>query len=451
MENITTQLKPKYNLFTAICLVVGVVIGIGIYFRTGSLMMLTKGNVHIALWGWIAGAVLAILGALCMAELGGTVKDSGGDIAYAKAAIGDWFATILGLGSVILTYPALNGILSWVASGFILDLAGSSKDYQYLIAFVIYTSLFVSSLLKPSIINATQGVLSIIKLLPLFAIAIAVFFLPESNYGYTQVAPAGTEGLVNAMPLFIAALIPIVFTFDGWIMVTTVQNEIKNAERNLPIALIAGILFVTVVYISIYTAFINVLPAIDLASDGVIPFGVAKILFGESASKIVMVGIIISAIGGLNGYSFMTTRRIYALANLGLFPFANFFKKVDVKLDTPINSAILMYIISNIYLLTNAMGQDFSSYGIVLQLFMFIFIYAGLIKMKYAGKLNKGGYHTPFFPLVPVLAIICWTALAFGIFFTDKETTRYMIIALAIYSLALPVYFLMRLKKAKSS
>jgi APA family basic amino acid/polyamine antiporter len=437
------KLKEKYGLSAALSMVVGIIIGVGIYFRTGDLAVITQGHVKIGLIAWIVGGLLTLFSALTIAELSVSVTETGGDISYAEASVGRLYAFVLGWGVVLFCNPSVVAIFAWVAAQYTCLLFGLNMAVWHLpVALVFMTTAFLMATFKPDLNGRMQVILTVIKLLPLFLIAVFGIFYNNPDAGLMQPVAAPLDNPL--IIVFLSALLPIAFAYDSWIMVTTISGEIKNAKRNIPLALTVGISAVIFIYAFVYLGFINVLPAAELAVPNAVPFGIAETLFGGVGGKIVVVGIIISALGALNGFFLGYLRKPYSLGIKRLFPFAGRFSEVNEKTNTPIFSSVFSYILSVVFIFANYFGHDVSSVSVLLLALGYLPMYVSIIKRRKRGLAPKNGYRVPLFPVIPLIAILGWIGVAVGVFFIDRATTMSTLIGLAIYCTGLPVYFLLK-------
>jgi APA family basic amino acid/polyamine antiporter len=435
------KLTKKFGIMSTASLIVGIVIGVGVYFRTGSLMTITQGNTIIGLYAWIFGALITILAGLCFAELASNYTTTGGDITYMQYTAGDAPACMFGWGNVLVNKPALTAIFAWAGGNWISNVFSlNSKVFQLPFAIIFVTISFGINLFKPKSGAKNQIILTVIKIIPL--VLLIVFGLFAGHGEISQLAnPVKLKSGSNALFVFFATLIPVVFTYDGYVVAATVSTEMENPKKNLPKALIGGLSFVAVVYILLYLGFINVFPAAKLVTN--VPFGIAKELFGGFGSRVLMVGITISALGALNGMTIAAIRMPYSLAIRNMIIFSDKFKKINEKTNTPVNSGILMYCLTIFYVLCNFLlgaAGDFSGIAAVTTYIWYTMIYAGMIRLRSQGKLRSDGFKTPLFPLIPVIVIITSLTLVVGLFFVNADTTRNTIISIIVYLSGLLIY-----------
>lgn len=446
-------LGRKYGFFTTTCLVVGIIVGVGVYFRTGEILEICHYNPRLALLAWVAGGIFAVVTSLTMAEIAASYAETGGDITYMRATNGDVPTFMLGWGLVTVGLPSLIVILSWVAAGFSASaLALDPTDVQAPLALIYIAIAFGLNLFAPKTGARGHGIITIAKLVPLACLIIGGLFLsgsaPLGNLTDALLQPLELPPGRNVLLVFLSALVPVVFAFGGAITAAVVSGEIENPRKNLPKAIVVGMIIVTAVYILLYLAFINTLPAERLADEGVIPFGVAEALFGSVGARLITIAIVISALGTLNGLVIAGIRLPYSLAIKGLIVFPRYLSVVDRRFDMPLRSGVVMLVVSllhwSLYAVVGERGGDYSNIGVVIGLVFYVLIYVGLIRLRLRGKLRHDGFRTPLFPLFPILSAAMTIMIGIGLFFIDATTTRQTLIAIAFYAAGLPLYWLTR-------
>ena len=243
----------------------------------------------------------------------------------------------------IFIFPTLIAVVSYVAGIYICLLFGLILlELQVLIGLIVIVMIYILNGLSSKLGGIFQTASTIIKLIPLILIAIAgiIFGEPSSITSVELSSAVKSTG-------WIAAIAPIAFSFDGWIFSTTIGHEVRDSKRNLPKALIIAPISILIVYllyfvgISIYVGpetIMNLGDAhVDLAANN---------LFGIWGSKIVLVFVIISIIGTVNGLIMGIIRLPYSLAIRDMFPKSEVIANVDEKTKMPINSTVVSFIIS---------------------------------------------------------------------------------------------------------
>ena len=197
------------------------------------------------------------------------------------------------------------------------------------------------------------------------------------------------------------------FALDGWIYVGTIAGDLKNPKRDLPRAIILGIAFIAVVYILLNIALFNVYSPEVLVEKGI--FGAANEIFGDIGSKFIYAGIVISAFGGLNGFTLVSTRVPYSLADEKLFPKSNYFNKIEESTGQPLRSSYLMMALSSSYLVAMFASGEVDAFGDIPIALIWVFytlVFGGLIILRKKQPDLERPYKVPFYPYIPILSII---------------------------------------------
>jgi len=408
-------LHQKFNFATTLSLVVGVVVGIGIFFKTTPVLEKSGMNPNIAIAAWILGGVVSIIAGLTAAELGARFTKTGGIVAYGEHIYGRKVGFIFGFVQSILYGPAINAALAFYFALFTCQFLNITPTLLPLLIISVVSICFTAAI---NIFSAKLGGwiqqgATYIKLIPLIVIIIASFlYQPESS-----VVIDNTPIVVNNSPWFLtigAALLPVLFTFDGWLFVGTITKEIKNASKVLPLAIVGGLGIISLIYALINIGLLNAFSPLQIVNTGI--FGLSEILFGKMGSKFVTLAIVISAYGGLNGYTIYSQRMLYSLAINDLFIGNKFLGKVNKKLNSPVNSAltmlgIILIYLSLIFLLPNngdfSVNADlFTDIPVATIWILYTLIFTGVIILRHREPDAQLTYRVPLYPLLPIIAIL---------------------------------------------
>lgn len=347
-------LTKKYGLFTAIAMVVGIVVGSGIFFKTESILAITGGNMPIGLIAFIVGGLIMIICANAFAVMSTKYEKVNGLVDYAEATCGKGYAYMLGWYSAVMYFPSLTSVLAWVSARYFCELIGienaraSSECMLFAGLFLILA--FVLNTLSPKLSGKFQVSTTIIKMIPLLLMAVigTVVGLTNGNtvesFKTISVVPEGN----TVVGIFFAALIASAFAYEGWIVTTSINAELKNAKRNLPIALTAGSLIVVLIYICYYIGVTGGATITELSTGGsVIAF---KNIFGTSIGKILTGFIVISCLGTLNGLMLGCSRAFFAIASRGEGPSPKALSEVSASTNMPYHSSIIALLLCGFWL-----------------------------------------------------------------------------------------------------
>ena len=348
-------LSKKYGLPTAIAMVVGIVIGSGVFFKADDVLVLTGGNVLLALVAWGLGAFSMIFGALCFAEFAGRIERSNGIVDYMEIAYGKRMGYLVGWFNCVLYSSALCAILAWVSSLYTMILLGSENPSNSVMTWVLAVTymvlIYTMNYVAPLVAGKFQVTTTVIKLIPLALIAVLGVISGITNGVLIENMSAATSGITKSGGTLASAVVATAFAYEGWILAITINSEIKDSKKNLPKALIFGTFTVFIVYVIYFLGITSSLPTdVILAQGDEAVSMVANNMFGNVGGSILTAFVVISCLGTLNGLSLTNSRIPYSLAIRNQGPAPKFFSKVDPKTNMPRHSAIGAFVISMIYL-----------------------------------------------------------------------------------------------------
>jgi APA family basic amino acid/polyamine antiporter len=349
-------LSKKYGLPTAIAMVVGVVIGSGVFFKADDVLALTDGNVLLALIAWGLGAFAMIFGAMCFAEFAGRIERSNGIVDYTEIAYGKRVGYLTGWFNCVIYFSPLSAILAWVSSLYTMILMGSDNPSNslatWILAVVYMVLIYMMNYMAPIIAGKFQVTTTVIKLIPLALIAVLGVIGGITNGIFVENMRLGVTGINKSGGTLASAVVATAFAYEGWIVAVTVNSEIKDSKKNLPKALVVGTFIVFFIYILYFLGITSSLPAEQILAQGDQAVStVASNLFGNVGGSILIAFVVVSCLGTLNGLALSNSRIPYSLAIRGQGPAPGFFSKVDEKTNMPRHSAIAAFVLSIIYLI----------------------------------------------------------------------------------------------------
>ncbi len=336
------KLERKYGLLTAICMVVGIVIGSGVFFKAQDILNYTEGNMPLGIAAWVIGGIVMIICALNLSNLGTHYEKVNGLIDYAEATVGKKYAYYVAWFNLFLYCPGMTSVLAWVSARYTVTLFGGDITGGLCLALAGFylCASYALNALSPKLAGKFQVSTTFIKLVPLLVMAVVGTIVGLSN-GTTvdafQTWNIVTEG-GNASSLF-SAVVATAFAYEGWIIATSINAELKNSKRNLPIALTLGSLIIVVIYIIYYIGLAGAAPIDVLREQGAPAAFVA--LFGNIGGTILNVLIVISCFGTLNGLMLASTRGMYAISARNQGPAPKTFGEISESTNMPANSSII--------------------------------------------------------------------------------------------------------------
>ena len=340
------QLEKRYGLFTAICMVVGIVIGSGVFFKAQDILNYTSGNMLLGILAWVIGGIVMIICAFNFANFATKYSKVNGVVDYAEAAVGEKYAYMMGWFVSTIYYPAMTSVLAWVSARYTLVLFGvdvlSTLASGLCIALGAFylVAVYALNALSPKLAGKFQVSATVIKLIPLAIMIVVGTIVGLINGNTTGAFAESVKGMGEGdfMSVF-AGVAAAAFAYEGWIIATSVNAELKNAKKNLPIALVAGTLLIMVIYILYFIGLTGGATVDVLMSQGA-PTAFVK-LFGNVGGTILNAFIVISCLGTLNGLMLASTRAPYSIAVRDHGPKPETFAEVDAQTNMPANSSIL--------------------------------------------------------------------------------------------------------------
>ena len=347
-----TELKKKYGLVTAICMVVGIVIGSGVFFKAQDVLNYTQGNMPLGIIAWIIGGIVIIACSYNFATLANKYEKVNGLVDYAEATLGPKYAYMLGWFTTTIYYPGMTSVLAWVSARYTLVLFGSNDITGGLCLALscLYLCLsYAINTLSPIIAGKFQVGSTAVKLVPLVIMAVVGTIVGVKN-GNTAAA-FQTWSVVEqtgvGAPLF-AAVVATAFAYEGWIIATSINAELKDSKKNLPIALVVGALVIVVVYILYYIGLAGGAEISVLQESGA-PQAFRNI-FGSVGCNALNAMIVVSCLGTLNGLMVASTRSLYAVSARNQGPKIKMFKEVSEETNMPTNASVFGLIVCAVWL-----------------------------------------------------------------------------------------------------
>ena len=349
MDN--NQLEKRYGLFTAICMVVGIVIGSGVFFKAQDILKYVGGNMLLGILAWIIGGVVMIICAFTFANLATKYVKVNGIVDYAEAVVGERYAYLVGWFVSTIYYPAMTSVLAWVSARYTLVLFNPEADITSGLCMALgafYLCLaYAINILAPRIAGKFQISATVIKLIPL-AIMVVVGTIAGLINGNTGEAFAQANEITgDGFASVFAGIAAAAFAYEGWIIATSINAEIKNPKKNLPIALVVGTIIIMIVYIAYFVGLTGGASVDILESQG--SSAAFKNLFGNIGGTVLNVFVVVSCLGTLNGLMMASTRTFYSVAVRGHGPKPEVLSELDPHSKMPANSGALALLICGVW------------------------------------------------------------------------------------------------------
>ena len=447
-----TELKRQIGLFSAVMLIAGDMIGTGIFISTGVIAetLPSPGGVLLV---WLFGGLLALAGALSCAELSASLPYAGGDYIYIREAYGKLMGFLSGWSSFLVTFSGAIAFLAVSLNGFTAFFFPVLRSETILFSlaiplvpitvtpgtiFAIVVVFLLSGLHCLGVRQGTmtQNILTILKIGAL--LGIIIFGILFGRGDTAHFTPLFDWPKMGGFSIFAAAFIPVIFAYSGWNAVTYIAGEVKDPERNLPRALLFGVLIVTALYLAVNAVYIYAVPVTEMKGALRMSEVATTALFGYETSAWITAIITISILGALNVVTMIGPRIYYAMAQDGVL-----FKglsRVHPRFGTPTSAILLQAAWACFLILTNTWGTLFTYVSVVITLFS-AFTVGSVIVLRYKQPELKRPYRLWGYPIVPLLFVLVHVWIVWG---SVKEKPFESLVGVVIVAIGIPIYFLWR-------
>lgn len=403
--------KQHYGLLTAITMIVGIVIGSGIFFKADDILSFTGGNVALGVLVLCIGAFSIIFGSVSLTEFSIRTTKSGGLVAYFEDFVSPVVASGFGWFQTFLYYPAINVIVSWAAGIYtcLLFQLPNTLEMQVMIGSGYLLLIFLMNIFSYRLAGTFQNITTIIKLIPLLGVALLGFFWTKGTPDIPSTVTAVHS--TNVGWGWLAALAPVAFSYDGWPIATSITPEVKNARRNMTIALTVGPLIVLSVYVLYFLGMNKILgPEYILSMGDQAIYEIGNLVFGHYGGNLILLFVIISVLGVTNGVTLGSLRMPQSLATKNMIPNAEKVSLIDEKLQLSKASCWISLLVTFFWMFVHYLTQksgilghgDISEIAIVFGYICYAALYIRVIQL-FLKKEIKGVFKGLIAPLFGIL------------------------------------------------
>lgn len=428
-HNRARPLPRKFGAWTGAAVVIGVIIGSGI-FRVPGPIAAQAGTVTGLALVWVLGGLIALTGALSVAELAAMYPQAGGPYVYLREAYGRPLAFLFGWMWLITT-PISWAAQSLTFADYLASLTPLSRPAAHFVAAGLITLVCAAQYRSVRLGALVQNLSTTAKILAILGLSLAL--LAFAPHGPVAAFAAGSQA-VHAGGVAIA-LVAVLWAYDGWENLTTLSGEIRAPQTSLPRALIGGTLAVIVLYLAINAAFVAVLPFAQLAHSQSVAVDAMVALFGRGGATLVAVLVMVSVIGSLNGSTLSDPRVFYAMAEDGLF-----FKavgRVHARYETPYVAILFCWALGVIYVLFRDFLELAESYVLGIWPFLALSV-IGLFVLRRRDPDRPRPYRALGYPLVPALFVLATVGVVAYSLYKNPLSTG---LSLGFTLAGLPLYY----------
>ena len=431
----------QLSLFDSICIIVGIIIGAGIY-ETAPTVASCMGGAGGTLTIWLVGGLLALAGSLCYAELATAYPREGGDYVYLTRAFGRMPGCLFGWSQLAIVRPGDIALMAFVFARYANELwplpaGGWSLPLWAAGLVVVLTGINILGVQGG---RWTQNILTVAKMLGLLAIVLAALVGPAAGSSAPASAPAPAPQLNLKL-----ALILVLFTYGGWNEMAYVAAEVKNPNRNIVRALVIGALAVTALYALVNGAFLLSLGYDKMGHSGAVAVDtLTQALPKVPAGRIIAVLICISAAGAVNGLIFTGARISYALGSEHAM-----FRAIGrwhPRLGTPVVALVTQGAVCLAIVLVARSFVDTIIYSAPVVWLFFTGTALSLFVLRHKEPQTDRPYKVLAFPVVPLIFCACCLFMFYNsVTFAWNVKPHALYLMAAVLLSGVPVYGISRL------
>jgi APA family basic amino acid/polyamine antiporter len=394
--------RPTLSILDAIALIIGVVIGAGV-FKTPAVVAAHTGNTSLFLLAWIIGGLISLIGALCYAELATSYPHTGGDYHYLRRAFGPDIGFLFAWARMMVLQTGSIAMLGFAFGDYASQLLPIGVAGPALYAAFAIATLTLLNLLGVQQGKSTQKILTAAKILGVLSIVVAGLILATPPPSAVAAAPPHTSlGL---------AMIFVLLTYGGWNEAAYISAEMRDGQRKILWSLLWGIVLIVVILMLTNLAYINALGLTAMGGSQVVAADVMRRVAGEGGAIFVSAVIAVAALGSMNATTFTGARSMYALGRD--YPWLGFLGRWQASGNTPANALLVQGSIALLLVLLGAWARD----GFVTMIeytapvFWFFFLMTGLslFVLRTSEPERPRPFHVPLYPLTPLL--FCMTCV----------------------------------------
>ena len=444
--NQSPKLERQLGLFDSSMMVIGIVIGSGIFMTTG-LMAEAIPSVSLILLTWVFGGLQMLAGALTYAELGAAMPNAGGQYVYLREAYGPLPAFLFGWVAFIAYLTGTNAAISVAVAehlgtfypfisthNSIIGVGNFSISGGQIFALLLILILSLINYLGVIFGKWIQNIFTILKIGSILVFAIAGIMVSTGNQLDFSLNPTNISigSILTGMGI---ALVAVNWTVGGWEYITFAAGEIKNPKKNLPLALIIGTIIILVLYFLINITYLKVLPMDSLSGEIKVGEATAKAVYGSGAAGIFALVVIISMFGSLNGNILVGPRISYAMAKDQLF-FSSA-AHVHPKYHTPGNAIMIQGFWAAILTLSGTF-EELITLVVFVQIIMWVAASSTVFVLRKKQPHLARPYKVWGYPYVPAFFILFSVTIMVNTFFSAPIQS---LIGLALTLLGVPLYY----------
>jgi len=443
------ELQRGFGLSTATYVVIASMVGTGILVSPGY-MMVTLKNYPVIFGLWALGGLLALCGALCVAELAAALPRAGGEYVYLREAYGPMPAFLSGWTSFFVGFSAPLAVAGYMAASYLLTPFGLAEgEMGYLIKIVAVTIIIAITL--PNLVGHrqsawTQNLTTVLKFGLFVVLAVLAFLFGDGRWAHiAEGQPIGKVDPGTAA----TQLFYVMFAYSGWNAATYVAGEVKSPAKTLPRSLLLGTGLVIVLYLALSLTFAYAVPLAEVGFENAerVPQLAVENLFGSRTSGVFSVAIGLAFLATVSAFIITGPRIYYAMAKDTLFP--SIAGHVSTKGRIPVYAMIAQSACAIVILLVTNFQNVYKYAAVGQSLFAMLFI-AAVYLLRWRRPEMKRPFRVPGYPIVPAI-FMAVTLFMFTAVFTFEDWRIPSIYSLGSIFAGIPVYYIWSLVRRRGS
>lgn len=456
------------NLAGAIAVVVGTVIGTGVFLKA-RVMTCEVGSAGSVLAVWIVSGLLSLAGALTYAELAAMMPEAGGEYIFIRDAYGPRMGYVYGWTQFAIAYTGSAAAKGAAFAVFLNVLMQGGLDVTYftlhflghdfafgrmqVVALSLVTIVTIVNCLAVSVSGAIASFLTALKVLLILSVGTGVFLLAKGDWMHFAMTNSGgacegvSAGARGGVAGFGAAMLAALWAYDGWSNLTIVAGEVKNPKRNLPLALIGGMILIALLYTFVNAAYFYVLSPTETAgvsTSSSVATEAVRHLLGPLAASVMAAGLLVSTLGSCYTGILTGARVPFAMARDGLF--FNGIGAVSKRTHVPVNALILQWVWVCVLTLSGSF-DTLTDYAMFAAWIFYGLATASVFLFRKRMPDAERPYRTWGYPVVPVMFLL---VTAFLLINTVITAPLQSLIGLGLIALGLPLFWFFSKKGGRS-
>jgi basic amino acid/polyamine antiporter, APA family len=389
--------RPALGLSDAVALIVGTVVGVGI-FKTPSFVAEHTGTMGLALGAWVIGGVISLIGALCYAELGATYPHAGGDYHFLTRAFGRWSAFLFAWARLTVIQSGAIALLAFVLGDYATELWSLGPWSSALYAALAVVLLTVTNVLGVREGTTTQNVLTILEVGGTLFIALAALVAAPAAPAAATAAPAVAPGMFGLVMVF------VLLTYGGWNEAAFLSGELRDPGRTMVRALVYSLALVTGLYLVVNWAFLTVLGVSGVAGSKAVAADIGQRTFGAGGGRLIAALIVVASLTSINAAIFTGARSSYAVGRD--FSVFRLLGRWHPTTGTPVNALVVQGAIALALIGLGARTRDgfrtMVDYTAPVFWFFLLLTTVALMVLRRRDPDRPRPFRVPLYPLTPL-------------------------------------------------